>query len=273
MRPGSCRAATEEDRMSEQPFIRIKDLSKRFTTGNGTVEALLEVSFDIVEGEFLAVIGPSGCGKSTMLAILAGLLEPSSGSVEIGGRRVSGPYTDLGIIFQNHVLLDWLTTIENVLFQTDMRRLPREEYEKRARDLLKMVSLDGFEDRRPYELSGGMKQRTAICRALLHDPPLLLMDEPFGALDALTRDQLCIDVEKIWISSPKTVVFITHSVQEAVQLADRILVMTPRPGRLYKVVDVDLPRPRYRDGIRSPEYARLIESIKETFLEQGVLRA
>ncbi|WP_455383470.1 ABC transporter ATP-binding protein [Salinispira pacifica] len=259
--------------MSGEPFIRVRDLSKQFATRDGEIEALSGVSFDIREGEFLAVIGPSGCGKSTMLTILAGLLDPTSGWVEIGGERVSGPYTDLGIVFQNHVLLDWLTTIDNVLFQTDMRRLPRREYEARARELLRMVSLDGFEDRHPYELSGGMKQRTAICRALLHDPPLLLMDEPFGALDALTRDQLCIDVEKIWMSSRKTVVFITHSVQEAVQLADRILVMTPRPGRMYKVVDVDLPRPRYRDGIRMPEYGRLIESIKETFLEQGVLRA
>jgi NitT/TauT family transport system ATP-binding protein len=153
-----------------------------------------------------------------------------------------------------------------------MRRLPRDRYEARARELITMVSLEGFEEVYPYELSGGMKQRCAICRALLHDPPLLLMDEPFGALDALTRDQLCIDMEKLWLQTEKTVLFITHSVPEAVQLADRIIVMTPRPGRIYKEIVVDLPRPRYEKGIESEQFFHLIEQIKQSFLEQGVLR-
>jgi NitT/TauT family transport system ATP-binding protein len=170
------------------------------------------------------------------------------------------------------VLLDWLTTMGNILFQTDMRRLPRDRYIERARELITMVSLEGFEERFPYELSGGMKQRCAICRALLHDPPLLLMDEPFGSLDALTRDQLCIDLEKIWLQTEKTALFITHSVPEAVQLADRVIVMTPRPGRIYKEITVDMPRPRFEEGIETDRFFHLVEQIKQSFLEQGVLR-
>lgn len=258
--------------MENNTFLSVEHLSKTFVTDKDNVHALDDVFLSMAEGEFLAVVGPSGCGKSTLMMIVAGLLQASAGEVKIRGEKVEGPFTDLGIVFQNHVLLDWLSTMGNILFQTDMRRLPRDEYEARARELISMVSLDGFEDVYPYELSGGMKQRCAICRALLHDPPLLLMDEPFGALDALTRDQLCIDLEKIWLKTKKTVLFITHSVPEAVQLADRIIVMTPRPGRIYKEIEVNLPRPRYEEGIESEEFFHLVEQIKRSFLEQGVLR-
>ncbi len=258
--------------MENAKFVSVKDVTKVYETDMGDVHALEEIMLDVSEGELLAIVGPSGCGKSTLMMIVAGLLSATGGEVWIRGEKVEGPFTDLGIIFQNHVLLDWLTTMGNILFQTDMRRLPRSKYEQRARELISMVSLDGFEDVYPYELSGGMKQRCSICRALLHDPPILLMDEPFGALDALTRDQLCIDMEKILMRAKKTVLFITHSVQEAVQLADRIIVMTPRPGRIYKEINVDLPRPRYERGIDTEEFFHLVEEIKQSFLEQGVLR-
>jgi len=252
-------------------MIQVEGLVKRFTSNGSIVEALGGLDFEVPDNQFLAVVGPSGCGKSTLLMIIAGLTSPTAGRVFIDGKQITGPHTELGIVFQNHVLLDWLTTLENVLFQTDMRRLPRSVYEPRARDLLRMVSLEGFENRRPYELSGGMKQRASICRALLHDPPLLLMDEPFGALDALTRDQLCIDLEKIWLKGRKTVIFVTHSVAEAVQLADRVIVMTPRPGRIYRDLTIDLPRPRYSESLGKPEYQALVDQIKLYFMEQGVL--
>jgi len=252
-------------------FLSIEHLTKTFTTDKGDLCAIDDASLSIADGEFLAVVGPSGCGKSTLMMIVAGLLHATTGEVRIKGEKVAGPFTDLGIVFQNHVLLDWLTTMGNILFQTDMRRLPRKKYEARALELIKMVSLEGFEGAYPYELSGGMKQRCSICRALLHDPPLLLMDEPFGALDALTREQLCIDMEKIWLQTRKTVLFITHSMSEAVQLADRIIVMTPRPGRICKEITVDLPRPRYEDGINTERFSSLVAEIKRSFIEQGVL--
>jgi NitT/TauT family transport system ATP-binding protein len=255
-----------------RPLIEIDQVSKVYRARTGPVTALEEVSFDVNEGEFIAVLGPSGCGKSTLMMIIAGLLEASSGRVRVGETIVTRPYTDLGIVFQNHVLLEWRTALQNILFQAEMRHLPRSEYEPRARELIASVSLDGFEDKYPHELSGGMRQRVAICRALLHNPPLLLMDEPFGALDALTREQLRIDLEKLWLSSRKTVLFITHSVHEAVQLADRVIVMTPRPGRIYQILSVEMPRPRYEGAVASDTFARLTKEINNTFLKQGVLR-
>lgn len=258
--------------METGKFLSVEHLTKTFRTDKGDVCAIDDASLSMADGEFLAVVGPSGCGKTTLLMIVAGLLQATGGEVKIKGQKVEGPFTDLGIVFQNHVLLDWLTTMGNILFQTDMRRLPRKEYQARAMELIKMVSLEGFEEAYPYELSGGMKQRCSLCRALLHDPPLLLMDEPFGALDALTRDQLCIDMEKIWLQTRKTVLFITHNISEAVQLADRIIVMTPRPGRICKEIVVDLPRPRYEDGINTERFSSLVGQIKRSFMEQGVLR-
>ena len=253
-------------------FIRVEGVSKVYETRTGRVEALSNVAFDVDKGEFLALLGPSGCGKSTVMMIIAGLLEATSGQVCIGDTVVRKPYTDLGIVFQNHVLLEWRTALQNIMFQVEMRRLPQKEFAVRARDLMTSVSLDGFEDKFPHELSGGMRQRVAICRALLHNPPLLLMDEPFGALDALTREQLCIDLEKIWLNTQKTVLFITHSIREAVQLADRVLVMTPRPGIIYRAIKVDLPRPRYERAATSDEFVRLTSEIKDIFMAQGILR-
>lgn len=265
-------ADMESTLRTARPFIEVDQVSKVYRARTGPVTALEEVSFGVDEGEFIAILGPSGCGKSTLMMIIAGLLEASSGRVRVAETTITRPYTDLGIVFQNHVLLEWRTALQNVLFQAEMRHLPRAEYEPQARELMARVSLDGFEDKYPHELSGGMRQRVAICRALLHNPPLLLMDEPFGALDALTREQLRIDLEKLWLNSRKTVLFITHSVQEAVQLADRVIVMTPRPGRIYQVLGVDLPRPRYGGAVASDTFARLTKEINTIFLKQGVLR-
>jgi len=252
--------------------ISVKRMTKRFEKEGRQVEAVRDFSLDVGEREFIAIVGPSGCGKSTLLNVMAGLQSATNGEVRIDGEKIDGPYTNLGIVFQNHVLLEWLTTFDNIMFQADMRRLPRRRYVNRANELLQMVGLTGFEASYPYELSGGMKQRASICRALLHDPPYLFMDEPFGALDALTREQLCIDLERIWLASPKTVIFITHSIREAVQLADRVIVMTPRPGRIAREVKVNLPRPRFELDATDSRLNELVSSIKETFVDQGVLK-
>jgi NitT/TauT family transport system ATP-binding protein len=230
------------------------------------------VSLEIGEGEFVSVVGPSGCGKSTFLLIIAGLIPASSGEVRIGGRVVSRPQTEIGIVFQNPVLLDWRTVLGNVLLQVEARRLDLASFRRRAQALLKSVGLEDFEDKYPFELSGGMRQRTAICRALIHDPPLLLMDEPFGALDALTREQMRLDIERLWMETRKTVLFITHSISEAILLSDRVVVMSPRPGTIERIIPIDLARPRalaVRDSARFAEFSNTITSI---FLDRGVLR-
>lgn len=246
-------------------------VSKHYDTRDGTIHAVDEVSFELHEREFLSVLGPSGCGKSTLLMLISGLVRPSSGEIRIGGQFVTRPYTNLGIVFQRDVLLHWRTVLDNVLLQVELRGLKRKSYEDRARDLLKLVGLAGFERKYPSELSGGMRQRTAICRALVHDPPLLLMDEPFGALDALTRDQMNLDLLKIWQQSQKTVFFITHSIPEAVFLSDRVMVMSPRPGRLIEMLRIDLPRPRHLSLRDTPEFARYTRRIREIFQLEGIL--
>src|SRR5262245_54396279 len=191
-------------------------------------------------GEFVSVVGPSGCGKSTLLLMVAGLIRITSGTITIGDIQVTKPYTDLGIVFQEPVLLDWRKVLGNVLIQAEIRKgMDKKRLRARAQELLDLVGLNGFEDRYPFELSGGMRQRVSICRALLHDPPLLLMDEPFGALDALTRDQLNLDLQSIWLGSEKTVMFVTHSISEAVFLSDRVAVFSPRPGRVVEMLDID----------------------------------
>jgi NitT/TauT family transport system ATP-binding protein len=207
------------------------------------------------------------------MRIVAGLVPATEGRVVVDGRPVDGPETRLGIVFQSPVLLDWRTVLGNVLLQVELRSLDPKLYAARARALLAAVGLTGFEESRPRELSGGMRQRCAIVRALIHDPPLLLMDEPFGALDALTREQMRVDLEDLWLSTRKTFVFITHSIDEAVLLADRVLVMSPRPGRIERVVDIPLPRPRGLGARKAPEFAAAAEAITEIFLERGVLHA
>jgi NitT/TauT family transport system ATP-binding protein len=252
--------------------IAIGRLAKRYQGLDGEVEALREVSLDVAPGEFVAVLGPSGCGKSTLMLIAAGLEPASGGEVRIGGTRVTRPWTELGIVFQDHALLDWRSVMGNILLQVEMRRLPVARYRARAEALIRQVGLEGFEAKHPFELSGGMRQRAAICRALVHDPPLLFFDEPFGALDALTREQMRIDLEKLWLERRPTVLFITHGIAEAVLLADRVVVMTPRPGRVDRILPIDLPRPRDKAVQRSARFAALCDEITECFMAQGVIR-
>ena len=260
------------DMLSVRKFVEVSDVTHIFAIPEGEVRALDGVSFDVRGGEFLSIVGPSGCGKSTLAMLIAGLMRPTSGVIAVDGRSVSRPQTELGIVFQNAVLLAWRSALDNVLLQVEMRGLAARQYRDRAMELLQSVGLDGFERRLPHELSGGMRQRVAICRALIHDPPLLLMDEPFGALDALTRDQMTLDIQGICARGGKTVLFITHSITEAVFLSDRVLVMTPRPGRIDTTIDVDLPRPRRLAVRESPAFAAYAREIRDRFLARGVLR-
>jgi NitT/TauT family transport system ATP-binding protein len=255
-------------------FIQVGSVSKSYTARDGNpVVAVDDVSLEIVAGEFVSIVGPSGCGKSTLLSIVAGLAPATRGEVRIEGRPVREPYTKVGIVFQNDLLLDWRTVLGNVLFQFEMRGKSPRAFEGRARDLIASVGLADFERKHPFELSGGMRQRVALCRALVHDPPLLLMDEPFGALDALTRDQHQVDLQRIWQESRKTVLFVTHSISEAVFLSDRVVVMTPRPGRIREVLTIDLPRPRTLDVRESQAFAQYVHRVNHLFREMGVIRA
>jgi len=234
----------------------------------GGVEAVREARFRVAPGEFLSLLGPSGCGKSTLLMMIAGLLAPSRGSIRVDGAEVQGPRRDVGIVFQSPVLLPWRTVLDNVLLPVEMLRLRRTDYVRRARDLLSMAKVDDFAVKLPHELSGGMKQRVAICRALVHDPALLLMDEPFNALDAMTRDQMGLELLRIWDGHKKTVVFVTHSIREAVFLSDRVLVMTPRPATIGFETDVKLPRPRTMDMQEADEFNRYVGLLRHS-IEAG----
>lgn len=254
------------------PLIEAAGVSKIYPSSRGPVHAMDRVSLEIGEGEFVSVVGPSGCGKSTLLLIVAGLIPASSGEVRIGGRVVSRPQTEIGIVFQNPVLLDWRTVLGNVLLQVEARRLDLAAFRPRAQALLRSVGLEEFEDKYPFELSGGMRQRAAICRALIHDPPLLLMDEPFGALDALTREQMRLDIERLWMETRKTVLFITHSISEAILLSDRVVVMSPRPGTIERIIPIDLARPRALATKDSARFAEFTNTITSIFLDRGVLR-
>ncbi len=251
--------------------IAIRDLCKQYPSRGGAVTALDRISFGVGEGEFVAVVGPSGCGKSTLLKVLAGLLPTSSGEARLRGTPITGPRRDIGVVFQSPVLFPWRSVLDNVLLPVDVQQLGRDRYEKVAMDLLALVGLTGFEHRYPWELSGGMQQRVAITRALVHDPAMLLMDEPFGALDAMTREHMNLELQRIWLEKRKTVLFITHSIPEAVFLGDRVLVMTPRPGRILEDVAVDLPRPRSLEVMSTPEFGRYARAIRAQFSVQGAL--
>jgi NitT/TauT family transport system ATP-binding protein len=258
--------------VTDDAYLRVEHLSKIYPTRDGEVRALSDVSFTQRRGEFLSHVGPSGCGKSTLLMIAAGLVRPSSGIVQTADRRIDGPRTDIGIVFQSPVLLEWRTALGNVMLQAEARKMDRAASEARARALLASVGLAGFEDNYPHELSGGMRQRVSICRALVHGPEHLLMDEPFGALDALTRDQLVLDLQTLVADRQMTVLFITHNIAEAVFLSDRIIVMTPRPGSVDCIIDIALPRPRKLAMRESPEFADYSRQILDRFVARGVLR-
>ena len=245
-------------------FIEMRALSKTYyARGRQEVCAIAEITCEVARGEFVALVGPSGCGKTTLLKVLAGLLPPSGGTILFDGRPFTGPRNDFGIVFQNPVLPAWRSVLDNVLLPIDILRRDRRAYRPRAQELLKLVNLEGFQDRYPFELSGGMQQRVSLCRALIHDPAVLLMDEPFGALDAMTREEMNDELLRIWEETRKTVLFITHSISEAVYLADRVLVLSARPSSLKAEVPVPLPRPR-RLGMRfTPSFSGAVLQIRE----------
>jgi NitT/TauT family transport system ATP-binding protein len=252
-------------------IIAIRHLSKTYGGRGEGVTALSDIDCTIRDGEFLSIVGPSGCGKSTLLKILAGLMPASDGNALLNGTPIEGPRRDIGVVFQSPVLFPWRSVLGNVLLPADVQRLARETMTKRANDLLALVGLSGFEQRYPWELSGGMQQRVALVRALIHDPALLLMDEPFGALDAMTREQMNVELQRIWIESRKTVVFITHSTSEAVFLGDRVMVMTPRPGKIGDLFTVDLPRPRTLDVMTTDAFGVYVRRIRKSLNAGGGL--
>ena len=243
-----------------------------YATTSGPVEALRDIDLAVGRGELVAIVGPSGCGKSTLLRVIAGLRAPSGGRVEVDGHPVTGPRPSVGMVFQAPVLLKWRTIEGNVLLPAELSGLDPAAYRSRAAELLRLVGLAEFAGKLPRELSGGMQQRASLCRALLLDPPLLLMDEPFGALDAMTREQMNLDLQRIWTQNRKTVLFITHSISEAVFLSDRVIVMTPRPGRVAADLRIDLPRPRKLAVREATQFGTYVAKIRETFQSFGLLR-
>jgi nitrate ABC transporter ATP-binding subunit len=234
-----------------QTRLAIRGATKRFTAGDDEIEALARVDLTIAEGEFVCLIGASGCGKSTLLRIIAGFEEPTTGEVLVNGKPITGPGSDRGMVFQDYALFPWMTVRQNIGFGPRQRSLPRARVEEIAGEFLRLVGLERFADRYPSQLSGGMKQRVAIARVLANDANVLLMDEPFGALDALTREQLQHELLQIWARTRVTILFVTHSVEEAVLMADRVLVMSAGPGRIENDLLIDLPRPR---EVSSPEF-------------------
>lgn len=254
--------------------IQIRDLSKSYTSRDGNIiEAVQEVSFEVAAGEFVSVVGPSGCGKSTLLKIIAGIRSKSSGVVLLQGTPVEGPRRDTGVVFQSAILLPWRNVMGNIMVPVEIQGLDRETYSVRALRYLELVGLKGFEEKYPRELSGGMQQRVGICRALVHDPAVMLMDEPFGALDAMTREHMNLELLDIWAESNKTILFITHSISEAVFMADRVIVLSPRPARILEVVNIDLPRPRRMEMLNSETLGYYTSRIREYFNSMRVVNA
>ena len=244
-------------------------ISKIFTTRERKdVLAVDNASLTIRDGEFVSIVGPSGCGKTTLLRMLAGLLAPTAGSLRISNQPVTGTRTDIGIVFQQPLLLPWLKILSNVLIPVEVQGRGRAQYVQRAKELIAMVGLEGHESRLPRELSGGMQQRVALARALVHDPAILLMDEPFGALDAMTRETMNVELQRIWAADRKTSLFITHSIPEAVFLSDRVVVMTPKPGRIAKIIDVPFERPRGITLFGTAHFAALTAEVRTLFQQQ-----
>ncbi|OOG53027.1 ABC transporter ATP-binding protein [Polaromonas sp. C04] len=257
--------------MPNDTLIAARGVTKVYQTKDGPVESLKPLDFSIREGEFISVVGPSGCGKSTLLKMVAGLLPTSGGMLTLAGKPINGPQRDVGIVFQSAVLLAWRSVLDNILLQAEMRRMPMQQAREKARQLMAMTGLAGFEGKYPWQLSGGMQQRASICRALLHDPAVLLMDEPFGALDAMTREKMNLELQRIWSQSKKTVLLITHSIPEAIFLSDRVIVMSERPGSIAAVYDIDLPRQRTLDMMGSPEFSEYAKKVRAHFYSQGIL--
>ena len=255
-------------------MIRLDGVGKTYRTRRGDlVRAVEDVTLLVEPNEFVTLVGPSGCGKSTLLKLVAGLTPATRGAIHIREQPVREPFPDVGFVFQQPVLLPWRSVLDNVLFSVEMLGLEPRQYRKPALDLLELTGLAGFETKYPRELSGGMQQRVAICRALLPDPSLLLMDEPFGALDAMTREEMSLELLRVWEERRKTILFVTHSIPEAILLADRVVVMTPRPGRIARVLDVALPRPRTMELEFDPRFKTASEEVRGLiFARRGTAR-
>jgi NitT/TauT family transport system ATP-binding protein len=249
---------------SNSSHVHIENVRKVYQTRRDEIEAIRSVSMDVQNGEFVSILGPSGCGKSTLLMAIGGLLPVTAGKILIERDEVTGPRRDTGVVFQSPVLMPWRSIFKNVLFPIETLGLPRNDYEARAVELLEMTGLSEFKENFPSELSGGMQQRVAICRALIHNPSLLLMDEPFSALDAMTRDYMNQELLRIWQEFQKTVLFVTHSIREAVFLSDRVFVMSPRPALISRVVDIKLPRPRELAIEETPEFNAYVADLRKS---------
>ncbi len=265
-----------ERRLSEKPtsdHLVIDGVCKTYRSQRGSLEALRDISLRVRAGAFVSIVGPSGCGKTTLLRCVAGLDHPTAGEISLKGSAVSGPPDNMGMVFQRDVLLDWRTVLDNVLLLTEFRGLPRRDWIDRARRLLAVFGLASFEDRYPWELSGGMRQRVSICRAILDEPELLLMDEPFAALDAFTRDELNLELQTLSQRTQSTTLFITHNIGEAIFLADQVVVMDRRPGRIATVLDVDIPKPRALSVREGRAFAEIGRQVRQTFEDLGILRA
>jgi len=251
------------------PLIVVEDVQKTFQSGGKIVHALEKVSFEVIEGSFVSIVGPSGCGKSTLLKIISGLASANSGNIAVGGKAVAGPLANVGMVFQAPVLLKWRTVAANVMLPVEFAGLDRATHRDKARSLIRLVGLEGFEEMPPYELSGGMQQRVSLCRALVTDPRLLLMDEPFGALDAMTRDELDLELLRICGEKKMTVLFVTHNIQEAVFLSDEVVVMSPRPGKVIEKVAIELPRPRTLEMMSDADFGQYTLRIRGMLASAG----
>lgn len=274
-RPALQTAWDAKANVSAQPradHVAIRKLSKRYGVPPAGFLALDGIDLNIEQGQFVSIVGPSGCGKSTLLKCIAGLTTISAGEILVNGEAVTEPPLDMAVVFQRDILLDWRNVIDNILLPIDFRGQRSAEWVAKARSLLDLMGLVGIDQRFPWALSGGQRQRVAICRALIQDPSLLLMDEPFGALDAMTRDELNLELQRLWLATQKTVIFITHGISEAVFLSDRVVVMGINPGHVVEVIDIDLPRPRTLDMRETPEFGVYARRIRGIFQEMGFLR-
>ncbi len=252
-------------------LIEISQVTKVFGKGASEVHAFGPVDLSIATGQFVSLLGPSGCGKSTLMLMLAGLLESSAGRIRMNGEEVTGPQTDIGIMFQDNTLVPWRNVRGNVELQLELRGLAPKLHAERVMGLLRAVHLEDFAERYPHELSGGMQQRAAFCQAMVHDPKIMLLDEPLGKLDAMTRERIRTDLQQLWMQQRPTVIFVTHSIEEAVQLSTQVAVITPRPGRIDRLIPIDLPFPRDTSVKNSPAFVGYVREIQEIFRGFGVI--
>jgi NitT/TauT family transport system ATP-binding protein len=255
---------------TDTPVIEIASVSKIYKTHDGEIPSVSAVDLSVNDGEFVVIVGPSGCGKTTLLKMISGLLLPSEGEVRVEGKAITRPHGNVGIVFQSAMLLPWRNVLKNVMMPVEVKKLPVSTYEARARALLKLTGLEGFENKHPWQLSGGMQQRVSICRALVHDPKIVLMDEPFGALDAMTREHMNVELMRIQRETKKTILLITHSIPEAVFLANRVVVMTPRPGKIAAIYNVPLPSIRTLDMMSSTAFMEMTQKLRHHFSDAGI---